>query len=134
MTLPVGSDVTFRINATVSSNASGSITNTAAVDAASRARLIRIPRTTPRRDTDTIALARTRPISPITKTDGVSTLSPGSTTTYTVVVSNNGPNAVTGATVTDAAPDSLTLRRVDLLRSRPAEYVPSLAPEISTPS
>ena len=44
----------------------------------------------------------------ITKTDGVSTLSPGGTTTYTLVITNNGPVAVTGATVTDTAPAGLS--------------------------
>ena len=44
----------------------------------------------------------------ISKTDGVSSAIPGGTTTYTIVVSNNGPNDVTGATVTDALPAAIT--------------------------
>ena len=45
----------------------------------------------------------------ITKTDGVTTYTPGGSLTYTIVVSNtSGPNAVTGATVTDTFPVSLT--------------------------
>ena len=44
----------------------------------------------------------------ITKTDGVSMATPGGTTTYTIVVSNNGPSNVTGATVTDVLPAAIT--------------------------
>ncbi|STC98341.1 DUF6923 family protein [Chryseobacterium carnipullorum] len=40
----------------------------------------------------------------VTKTDGVSTYSPGTTTTYTVVVSNSGPFGVLNATVSDPVP------------------------------
>ncbi|MBX9400917.1 DUF11 domain-containing protein [Lysobacter sp. BMK333-48F3] len=39
----------------------------------------------------------------ISKTNGVSTVSRGATTTYTIVVTNNGPDAVTGAILTDPA-------------------------------
>ena len=44
----------------------------------------------------------------ITKTDGVSTVTPGQAVTYTLVVSNAGPAAATGATVTDTFPGTLT--------------------------
>ena len=35
-------------------------------------------------------------------------LLPGSATVYTIAVTNNGPDAVTGATLTDTAPAGLT--------------------------
>ncbi len=44
----------------------------------------------------------------ITKTDGATTAVPGGSTTYTIVATNNGPNSVTGATVSDTFPASLT--------------------------
>jgi uncharacterized repeat protein (TIGR01451 family) len=44
----------------------------------------------------------------VTITDGASAYTPGATTTYTVVVSNNGPLAVTGATFTDVQPTQVT--------------------------
>ena len=44
----------------------------------------------------------------ITKTDGVTTAVPGTTTTYTIAVSNGGPSAVTGAVVTDTLPAAIT--------------------------
>jgi uncharacterized repeat protein (TIGR01451 family) len=44
----------------------------------------------------------------ITKTDGTTTVTPGNLVTYTIVASNAGPNDVTGATVTDTFPASLS--------------------------
>jgi uncharacterized repeat protein (TIGR01451 family) len=44
----------------------------------------------------------------ITNTDGATSVSPGTTTTYTIVVSNNGPSSVTGASVADTVPAALS--------------------------
>src|SRR5262249_27975266 len=44
----------------------------------------------------------------VTKDNGTTTVVPGTQTTYTIVVSNNGPSDVTGATVTDTPPVTLT--------------------------
>ncbi len=44
----------------------------------------------------------------ITKTDGVATATPGGSTTYTITASNAGPDGVTGATVADTFPGTLT--------------------------
>ena len=44
----------------------------------------------------------------ITKTDGVTTATPGGSVTYTITSSNAGPDPVTGATVADTFPASLT--------------------------
>ncbi|WP_159094837.1 DUF11 domain-containing protein [Stenotrophomonas sp. ESTM1D_MKCIP4_1] len=46
----------------------------------------------------------------ITKSDGSGTYTPGGTATYTLQVINNGPDAVTNATVTDTLPNGATLR------------------------
>lgn len=56
-------------------------------------------------DTDTVT-----PVAElvITKTNGVTTLISGSTTTYTVTVTNNGPSSVTGALIQDAPVSGLT--------------------------
>jgi uncharacterized repeat protein (TIGR01451 family)/CSLREA domain-containing protein len=43
----------------------------------------------------------------ITKTDGQTNVTPGQHLTYTIVVTNNGPGAVMGATVNDIFPPSL---------------------------
>ena len=45
----------------------------------------------------------------ITKTDGATSVTAGAAVTYTIVVSNAGPNAVIGAPVTDTFPASLTV-------------------------
>ncbi|MBX3010173.1 MAG: DUF11 domain-containing protein [Caldilineaceae bacterium] len=44
----------------------------------------------------------------ISKTDGVATLLPGTSTTYTIIVTNAGPSAVSGATVVDTLPAAIT--------------------------
>ena len=44
----------------------------------------------------------------ISMDDGTTTVAPGAATSYTMVVSNNGPDAVTGATVFDSLPDGIT--------------------------
>src|SRR5204862_456621 len=44
----------------------------------------------------------------ITKTDGAATAIPGTSITYTIVVSNAGPSTATGASVVDTFPASLT--------------------------
>jgi large repetitive protein len=44
----------------------------------------------------------------ITNTDGLAQTYPGDPVTYTITVSNNGPDSVTGATVTDNFPAALT--------------------------
>ena len=43
----------------------------------------------------------------VTKTDGKTQYVPGTTTTYTIVVTNNGPSNVTGATVVDTFPSQI---------------------------
>ncbi|MEZ4868798.1 MAG: SdrD B-like domain-containing protein [Caldilineaceae bacterium] len=44
----------------------------------------------------------------ISKDDGLATVTPGTTVTYTIIVNNNGPSAVSGATVTDTLPSAIT--------------------------
>ena len=44
----------------------------------------------------------------VTKTDGQTTAVPGQPVAYTIVVSNTGPSAASGATVTDTVPAALT--------------------------
>ena len=45
----------------------------------------------------------------ISKTDNQTTASPGSVLSYTIVVTNNGPDPVVGATIADTFPSSLTV-------------------------
>ena len=60
-------------------------------------------------DTDSVTPAATPTADlSVTKTNGVTLVSAGTTTTYTVVVSNAGPDAANGAIVTDPAAAGLT--------------------------
>jgi uncharacterized repeat protein (TIGR01451 family) len=55
-------------------------------------------------DTDTLLI----PVDlAVTKSDGQATVGPGQLVTYSIVFTNNGPNAANGATVTDTMPSSL---------------------------
>ena len=57
--------------------------------------------------TDSDTLAASADLA-ITKTDGVTTATPGGSVTYTITASNAGPSNATGATVADTFPASLT--------------------------
>ncbi len=105
--LPAGSTVTYVITGTVSATATGTLSNTATVTP---------PIGTPKTVTVTNTVAASADLS-ITKVDnlGGSSITPstgfaykGSAIIYTIVVSNAGPSAVTGAMVKDTLPSSLT--------------------------
>ncbi|HKX32928.1 MAG TPA: DUF11 domain-containing protein [Blastocatellia bacterium] len=55
-----------------------------------------------------IPFCRTGSDISITKTDNISTIVPGATTTYTITVRNNGPNSVFGIPVVDNPPPVLS--------------------------
>src|SRR4029450_3450535 len=102
--LPVNATVTFTFTVLVSPSATGSLVNTATV--------IPPAGTTDPDPTDNSA-SDTDPLTPqadlsISKTDGVTSAVPGTPTTYTIVVSNLGPSAVTGASVSDPLPAGVT--------------------------
>ena len=103
-TLPSGGSVTFSVNATVADSATGTVTNTATIAAPAG---VTDPNTSNNSasDTDTVTLVADLAI---TKTDGVTSVVPGTATTYSIVVSNSGPSNVTGATVTDVLPAAIT--------------------------
>ncbi len=102
--LPVGASVTFTVMGTVSAAAVGTLSNTATV-AAPAGVTDPNPGNNSATDSDTLT-----PIADlaITKTDGAATAVPGTPVIYTIVASNAGPSAVTGATVTDTLPAVLT--------------------------
>ena len=97
--LPAGASVTYTAVCSVSGSASGSLTNTATVTA---------PAGTPdpnpannsATDIDTVDSTPTADVA-ITKTDGATTATPGTSVTYTIVASNSGPSAASTVTVTD---------------------------------
>ncbi len=102
--LPSGSSITYTATATVDPSATGSITNTATVAAPTS---IAEADTTNNSATDVDTIEQTVDLS-ITKTDNQTSLSPGETTTYTIVVSNVGPATATGATISDVFPVEFT--------------------------
>src|SRR5207342_2000918 len=61
-------------------------------------------------DTDSVTAAAGPIVADlgVTKSDGETEVLPGDDTEYTIVVTNHGPDAVTGATLTDKAPAGLT--------------------------
>ena len=101
--MPVGSTITYIVTSTVDSNATGTLTNTATVTAPAG-----VTDTDPTNNTaqDIDTLGNFDLV--ITKTDNETTVVPGQTVQYEIVVSNSGPDDVTGATVEDLFPASLT--------------------------
>ena len=98
-----GGAVTFTVVAAIAPGATGSITNTASLAVPGS-----VIDTNPVRsasDTDTLTPQVDLAIS---KTDGVASAVPGTSTSYTIVVSNAGPSDVVGATVADVLPPTIT--------------------------
>jgi uncharacterized repeat protein (TIGR01451 family) len=102
--LPSGGSVTYTASCTISAAASGSLSNTATVTAPAG---VTDPTPGNNSATDTDALGASADLA-ITKTDGVTTATPGGSVTYTITASNAGPSNATGATVADTFPASLT--------------------------
>ena len=80
------------VSASISSGVSGTLINTANISSA-----VTDPNPGNNSATDTDTSAPVADLS-VTKTDGSATYTPGGSTTYTIVVTNNGPSFVTGAT------------------------------------
>jgi uncharacterized repeat protein (TIGR01451 family) len=95
-----GANATLAITATV--QASGPYTNTATVSATSTD-----PNSGNNSASSTPSVGGTADLS-ITKTNGVTSLVAGGPVTYTIVALNAGPSAVTGATVADTLPGTIT--------------------------
>lgn len=100
--LPSGGSVTYTAVCAISPSATGTLANTATVNSATSDPT---PGNNTATDTDTIT--QSADLS-ITKTDGVTNVTAGGSTTYTIVASNAGPSNVSGATVADTFPASLT--------------------------
>lgn len=103
-TLEAGDTATYTVAGTLSGGASGSLANTASVATPAWLTDSNTANNTAT-DTDTINLNANLGI---TKTDGVATINSGSAITYTIVVSNAGPDTSNGSIVTDTVPASIT--------------------------
>jgi uncharacterized repeat protein (TIGR01451 family) len=102
--LPSGGSVTYTASCNISAGATGSLSNTATVTAPGG---VTDPAPGNNSATDVDALGASADLA-ITKTDGVTTATPGGSVTYTITASNAGPSDATGATVADTFPASLT--------------------------
>ena len=100
--LPAGGSVTYTVSATINASATGTLTNTATVTSAVNDP---VPANNSATDSDTLT---PQADLAITKTDGVTTATPGGSVTYTITASNAGPSNAPGATVADTFPASLT--------------------------
>src|SRR4051794_36243792 len=102
--LPSGGSVFYTASCAISAAATGTLSNTATV-AAPGGVTDPTPGNNSATDTDTLAASADLAI---TKTDGVTTATPGGSVTYTITASNAGPSNATGSTVADTFPASLT--------------------------
>ncbi|MBI3421543.1 MAG: ExeM/NucH family extracellular endonuclease [Acidobacteria bacterium] len=102
--LPSGGSVTYTASCSIAANATGTLSNTATV-AAPGGVTDPTPGNNSATDSDTLSASANLGI---TKTDGVTTVTPGGSATYTITASNAGPSNATGATVADTFPASLT--------------------------
>jgi uncharacterized repeat protein (TIGR01451 family) len=102
LSLASGGTVTLTLTGTIDPNATGPITNTVTVTAPSGTTDTNAANDTAS-DTDTIPTADLA----VTVTDGKTTVVPGTSNTYTITVTNNGPDTVTSLTLSDTIPASL---------------------------
>ena len=104
LSLATGQSVTITLTGTVDPAATGTLTNTATVSPPQG-----VTDTNPgnNNDTDSDTLTPQADLA-ITKTDGVTSVVPGGSTTYTIVVTNHGPSTAVNQAVTDTFPASIT--------------------------
>ncbi|HEV2799849.1 MAG TPA: hypothetical protein VGW12_05095 [Pyrinomonadaceae bacterium] len=103
-TLAANGTATYTVTGTLSSTATGTLSNTASVQPPTWL-ADSTPADNTATDNSTINLNANLGI---TKTDNLSSVSPGASVTYTVVVSNAGPDTANGALVTDTVPAALS--------------------------
>jgi len=101
--LPVNASVTFVFTVQVNPSATGTLVNTATVTPPAGTTDSN-PGNNSATDTDTLT---PQADLAVTMDDGKTTVAPGTSDTYTIRVTNNGPSAVTNLTLTDAIPAAL---------------------------
>ena len=102
--LPINGNVTYTANCAIAANASGSLSNTALVAATGA---VSDPTPGNNSATDIDVLAPEANLS-ITKTDGVSSVVPGTSLIYTIVASNAGPSDSPFSAISDNFPAGLS--------------------------
>jgi uncharacterized repeat protein (TIGR01451 family) len=101
--LPAGGSVTYTATCNIDPAATGTLANTATIAAAG----VTDPNAANNSATDSNTLQAQADLA-ITKTDGITSATPGDVTTYTIVASNAGPSAAPNSTVTDTFPAACT--------------------------
>jgi uncharacterized repeat protein (TIGR01451 family) len=104
VTLLVGGMLTYSATGTIDADATGNLVNTATVTAPANSLECN---TANNSSTDTDTLDPESDLA-VTKTNGTASSVPGTMTTYTITVNNNGPSDAVGASVTDNFPATLT--------------------------
>jgi uncharacterized repeat protein (TIGR01451 family) len=102
--IPLGQSLTYVSACSVSSSATGTLTNVASVSVPPD---VVDPNPTNNSASDTDVLTPRADLR-VTKTDGQPHATPGGGVTYTIVASNPGPSDAPGATVLDTFPGSIT--------------------------
>ncbi len=104
VTILPGGTLTYTVNATVLPGATGTLTNTASVTLPAG---MTDPDPSNNSDDDTDVLTPETDLA-ITKTDSADPVLEGTSFTYTLDITNNGPSDATGVTVTDPLPAGVT--------------------------
>src|SRR5205814_611264 len=101
-TMRPGAVIVYTVPATISGTATGTIANTATV-AVPAGTTDPNPANNTAIDSDTVIAAALVADLVVTKTSSTNPVTAGSSTSYTITVTNNGPSEVSNATVTDLA-------------------------------
>ncbi len=102
--LPAGSSVTYTAAGTLDAAATGTLSNTATVEAPDG---VPDPDSADNSASDVDQLVPTGDLA-VTKDDGLTTAVPGTEVTWTITVANGGPSVIVEAAVSDAFPPEVT--------------------------
>ncbi len=102
LSMPASSNVTYTVSCDIASSATGTLSNTAVVAAS-----VFDPNTANDSATDDDTVLSSEADLSITKTDGVTSATPGGQVVYTIVAANAGPSDDPSVTVSDTFPGVL---------------------------
>src|SRR2546430_17399426 len=102
--MPAGSVISYKASGKVSSSATGTLSNTTTVAAASD---VPDPNTANNTATDSDTITFRADLR-VTVNDGKTATVAGAKNTYTIVVTNGGPSNVSGAVINDSFPSTFT--------------------------
>lgn len=101
--MPAGSSVTYTADCSIASDATGTLFNTATITGS-----VADPDTGNNSATDGDTVLDPEADLSVSKTNGVTAVTPGQSVTYTIVAANAGPSADASASVSDAFPAELS--------------------------